>query len=70
MPIYEYTCAGCGREFEKYLASATADVACPQCSSAKVKRRLSIVGVKTGGSVMSTAGLAGGGCCGGGCACH
>ncbi len=68
MPIYEYACAGCGTEFEKYVATVAAAVVCPECASARIKRRLSLVGVKTG-AVMST-GAGGGGCCGGGCGCH
>ena len=70
MPIYEYSCGGCGREFEKYVPTAATAVACPHCESAKVKRRLSVVGVKTGASAMPSAGsMGGGGCCGGGCGC-
>jgi putative FmdB family regulatory protein len=68
MPIYEYACAACGREFETYVATATTAVSCPACASARIKRRLSVVGVKTG-AAMSTPGSAGG-CCGGGCGCH
>ena len=68
MPIYEYACAACGKEFEKYVATATVTVGCPACASARVKRRLSLVGVKTG-AVASPIG-ASGGCCGGGCGCH
>jgi putative FmdB family regulatory protein len=71
MPIYEYHCGGCGREFEKYVPTAATAVACPHCESPKVKRRLSVVGVKTAASPM-TAGssMGGGGCCGGGCGCR
>ncbi len=72
MPIYEYSCSRCGREFERYVSAAGTAVACPHCGNAKVMRRLSVVSVKTGGSVTSSAGsMGGGGCCGGGgCACH
>jgi hypothetical protein len=37
-----------------------------------VSRRLSVVGVKTGGrmSDTSSAPMGGGGCCGGGCGCR
>jgi putative FmdB family regulatory protein len=70
MPIYEYRCAGCGREFEKYVSGAATAVACPECASPKVKRTLSVVGIRSGGSMMPSAGpTGGGGCCGGGCGC-
>jgi putative FmdB family regulatory protein len=70
MPIYEYRCRGCARDFEKYLPAAGAAVACPSCASADVMRKLSVFGLRSeGGSVASTV-QGGGGCCGGGCACH
>lgn len=69
MPIYEYRCKRCQKEFEKYVAGATA-VACPACQSPEVMRKLSVFGLKTAPSVASSPLSAGGGCCGGGCACH
>ena len=70
MPIYEYGCRECGAEFEK-LVSRNAEVTCPSCASARVMRRLSLVGVRTAGSVERGPAMSGGGCCaGGGCGCH
>lgn len=70
MPIYEYGCRECGSEFEK-LVSGKTEVVCPSCASARVMRRLSLVGVRTGGSAESGPAISGGGCCGGGgCGCH
>jgi hypothetical protein len=47
-------------------------VVCVSCESERVSRRLSVVGVKTGGrmSDASSAPAGGGGCCGGGCGCR
>jgi putative FmdB family regulatory protein len=70
MPIYEYRCPACGSEFEKYVPVPGAAVACLRCESPKVTRKLSLVGVRTGGGVMPSAGPMSGGCCGGGCGCH
>ena len=71
MPIYEYRCNQCEREFEKYVQSARAAVACPGCQSARITRRLSVVGARSAGGTVASGGLAGsGGCCGGGCGCH
>ena len=71
MPIYEYRCNQCGREFEKYLQSAQAAVACPGCQSARVTRRLSLLGMRSAGGTFASGGMSGGGgCCGGGCGCH
>jgi putative FmdB family regulatory protein len=71
MPIYEYRCKQCEREFEKYVPGAATAVACPSCASAEVMRKLSVFGLKTVGAMQSSAPMSsGGGCCGGGCACH
>jgi putative FmdB family regulatory protein len=76
MPIYEYRCRGCGKDFEKYLPSAAAAVACPGCDSADVSRKLSVFGMRTDGSLTPSGATSpmmsgGGGCCGGGgCGCH
>ena len=71
MPIYEYQCLACGAEFEKFLQTPSA-VFCASCESDRVSRRLSVVGVKTGGrrEDSSAAPMSGGGCCGGGCGCR
>ena len=71
MPIYEYRCKQCEREFEKYIPAAGTQVACPACASEQVMRKLSVFGLKTAGALQPSAmSGGGGGCCGGGCGCH
>jgi putative FmdB family regulatory protein len=70
MPIYEYRCRGCGGDFEKYMHSAATAVACPVCTSGEVSRKLSVFGLRSDGSPVASTVSSGGGCCGGGCACH
>lgn len=41
MPIFEYVCNKCGKEFEKLVPSAQTQVSCPECSGTKVTRKLS-----------------------------
>ncbi|WP_242394141.1 FmdB family zinc ribbon protein [Anaeromyxobacter oryzisoli] len=43
MPIYEYTCTPCGKQFEELIVrkSDEAQVVCPACRSAEVKRLIS-----------------------------
>jgi putative FmdB family regulatory protein len=43
MPIYEYACTPCGKQFEELLirTSDEAQVKCPACGSAKVGRQMS-----------------------------
>ena len=42
MPIYEYRCNDCGKEFEELVRSQDTEVACPECKSAKTSRKLSL----------------------------
>jgi putative FmdB family regulatory protein len=70
MPIYEYRCRDCGKDFEKYVHGGTATVACPTCESGSVMRKLSVFGLRTDGGAVAAATPSGGGCCGGGCSCH
>jgi putative FmdB family regulatory protein len=69
MPIYEYACPQCGAEFEKLVRGGTA-VACPSCQSARVIRRISVIGIKTDSGFTGGSSGGQGGCCGGGCGCH
>ncbi|OGL11357.1 MAG: hypothetical protein A3I14_19290 [Candidatus Rokubacteria bacterium RIFCSPLOWO2_02_FULL_73_56] len=71
MPIYEYRCKRCDAEFEKYVPGAATAVLCPTCQSGEVMRKLSVFGLRTTGAFQASAAAGdGGGCCGGGCACH
>ena len=68
MPLYDYRCAGCGREFEALVATAAqADQEhCPGCG-AEARRLLSLVAAPVRGHDGAAASVAGGGCCGGAC---
>jgi len=52
MPIYEFKCENCKKEFEKFLISASKinEVKCPFCNSKEVKKKISACGVKGGNS--------------------
>lgn len=47
MPIYEYACRDCGREFELLVRASTAP-ACPHCQSTQLDKQLSVFA--TGGA--------------------
>ncbi len=70
MPIYEYRCNQCEREFERYVQTAQAAVECPTCRSVRVTRRLSVLGALRIGGTADAGKSGGGGCCGGGCGCR
>jgi putative FmdB family regulatory protein len=61
MPIYEYACQDCGREFEMLVRSGT-EPACPQCHSAHLEKRLSVFA--TAGSESAAEAAAPCGTCG------
>ncbi|HTT12970.1 MAG TPA: zinc ribbon domain-containing protein [Burkholderiaceae bacterium] len=46
MPIYEYSCHACGREFEALVRSSTVP-ACPHCQSTYLEKRLSVFATST-----------------------
>ncbi len=55
MPIYEYSCAVCGREFELLVRGAADKAACPHCASPEIRKRFSTFGVATGSGGSGTA---------------
>ena len=76
MPIYEYHCEDCGKDFE-YLVIGKADPECEACNSRKVTRLMSACGHKSGGesggSYAPSSGASSGcaSCSGGDCSsCH
>jgi putative FmdB family regulatory protein len=68
VPLYDYRCAGCGREFEALVATAAqADLErCPGCG-AEARRLLSLVAAPVRGHDGAATPSPAGGCCGGAC---
>lgn len=72
MPIYEYVCLDCKKEYEILRSFSESDktVACNECGGENVKRKLSVFYAQSGGHPGSAAraGGKGGGCssCAGG----
>ena len=46
MPLFDYTCADCGKSSELLVRAAQEKVTCPHCGSARVEKQLSLVAVK------------------------
>ena len=46
MPLYEYTCRGCGHQFEALVRSGDTP-ACPSCKSQDLERLISAFGVNS-----------------------
>jgi len=46
MPIFDYTCADCGRTSELLIRSSQDKPACSHCGSAKLAKQIPMVAVK------------------------
>ena len=55
MPIFEYRCRDCGKNFEAIVNSATSRALCKSCGSRKVEQLLSVFAVAGGSSTTATA---------------
>ena len=44
MPIYEFKCTECGNDFEELVRTNSQKIACPNCGSRKIDRKLSVIG--------------------------
>jgi putative FmdB family regulatory protein len=63
MPIYEYTCEGCGAKFDQLQRSMSNEIKpkCPKCGSPRTHRALSVfaVGAEGAGKPSSEAPMCG-----------
>jgi putative FmdB family regulatory protein len=64
MPIFEYICQDCGKEFEVIVRNRDA-TQCPKCHGTKLEQKLSVFAVASGGSSFESRMPSSGG----GCAC-
>ncbi|RLB23642.1 MAG: zinc ribbon domain-containing protein [Deltaproteobacteria bacterium] len=59
MPIYEYKCMDCEKEFEALVLGSDGDMKCPECKSGNLKRLMSACGFKSNGSFTPSTGSSG-----------
>jgi putative FmdB family regulatory protein len=55
MPIYEYTCKKCGKEFEE-LVMGDKRPACPECGGKSLAKKFSVFAAHASGAMPSCAG--------------
>jgi putative FmdB family regulatory protein len=71
MPIFEYHCLVCNREFETLVRTSTPTVQCVNCGSELLEKKFSLFGSKVGQNVAGPGEGGGSGACGcGHCTCH
>ena len=70
MPIFEYHCLVCNRDFEKLVMASTTEVQCLNCSSDLLEKKFSVFGSKVGEPFVGPSGGGGGTCGCGHCTCH
>ena len=58
MPIYEFLCARCEKEFEKLILSARErdGIRCPHCGSDEVRQQISLCAFSSDGRFPSSVG--------------
>ncbi|MXZ34360.1 MAG: zinc ribbon domain-containing protein [Acidobacteria bacterium] len=55
MPIYEYECGDCGRQFERIVYRTSSAATCDSCGSTRVEKRYSAFAVGASDSLGSEA---------------
>jgi putative FmdB family regulatory protein len=45
MPLFEYRCTDCAKDFEKIVPRHDSPVSCPNCASLHVEKQLSVFAV-------------------------
>ena len=63
MPLYEYSCRDCEKEFE-LLVRGSEPPSCPSCESLALERKLSVFAAHTAGGGMKAASPGACGSCG------
>ncbi|UCF86060.1 MAG: zinc ribbon domain-containing protein [Desulfobacteraceae bacterium] len=59
MPIYEYKCLNCEKEFETLVFGGDDKVSCPHCKRDKLERLMSTCGFKSSESFTPASGSSG-----------
>jgi putative FmdB family regulatory protein len=64
MPIFEYRCLDCEKDFEKLVRASDPALVCPHCGGAHLNKKLSAFAAVTGGALSVPGAPAPCGACG------
>jgi putative FmdB family regulatory protein len=71
MPIFEYKCDGCSKEFEKLVSGVNPETSCPECNSKNIKKKFSVFGMSGVEKQISSSGSSCNTCSSSSCStCH
>jgi putative FmdB family regulatory protein len=72
MPIFEYTCLDCGRDFETIVFKSSEKVCCPHCHTENLEKKMSKFAFKGADRFVGTGSSSScGSCSSGNCSsCH
>ena len=59
MPIYEYRCDRCEKEFEELVLGSNPEICCPKCQNTDVTKLLSTFSFKNDNNFSSSVGSSG-----------
>jgi len=59
MPIYEFRCMKCDKEFECLVLKSDESICCPDCNDKRVERLMSACSFKSSGHYSSSAASSG-----------
>jgi putative FmdB family regulatory protein len=62
MPVYEFACKKCGKDFEELVFSQDEQVECPTCGGTDVSKKVSTFAFKSSGRFVAASGGSCGGC--------
>jgi putative FmdB family regulatory protein len=69
MPLYEYICKDCGKEFDaiRSIKDSDAPIECDECHGEHTSRKISLFFAQSGGRVVAGGGGGCSSCAGGAC---
>ena len=61
MPLFDFICRACGKEFEA-LVMGSSKPHCPECQSGELQKQMSVFAHRSGSDSSSSSGSSGSGC--------
>ena len=56
MPVYEFECLDCKRDFEQLVMGSGSKIECPHCKGNNANKKMSVCGMSSGGKFTGSSG--------------